>query len=64
MSLDDKILDLFAGGMAVRDITAQLGELYGVDISRDTISRVTDAVLEDVAEWLAAARTRLSDRLL
>jgi transposase-like protein len=42
--------------MAVRDIAAQLGELYGVDISRDTISRVTDAVLEDVAEWLAAAR--------
>jgi putative transposase len=47
--LDDKILGLYAGGMTVRDISAHLAELYGVDVGRDTISRVTDAVLEDVA---------------
>jgi len=41
--LDDKILGLYAGGMTVRDISTHLAELYGVDISRDTISRVTDA---------------------
>jgi putative transposase len=55
--LDDKILGLYAGGMTVRDISAHLAELYGVDIGRDTISRVTDAVLEDVAAW----RTRPLD---
>jgi putative transposase len=50
--LDDKILGLYAGGMSVRDIEDHLVELYGATaIGRDTISRVTDAVLEDVAAW-------------
>ena len=51
--LDDKILGLYAGGMSVRDIASHLQELYGVQIGRDTISRVTDAVLEDIAAWRA-----------
>jgi putative transposase len=55
--LDDKILGLYAGGMTVRDISAHLSELYGVAVGRDTISRVTDAVLEDVQAW----RTRPLD---
>src|SRR4051812_156995 len=49
--LDDRILGLYAGGMSVRDIEEHLGELYGVEIKRDTISRVTDAVLADVEAW-------------
>src|SRR3954454_19878528 len=49
--LDDKVLGLYAGGMTVRDISAHLAELYGLDVGRDTISRVTDAVLEDVVAW-------------
>jgi putative transposase len=49
--LDERVLDLYAGGMSVRDIAAHLQGLYGVQIGRDTISRVTDAVLEDVAAW-------------
>ena len=49
--LDERVLDLYAGGMSVRDIAAHLQGLYGVEIGRDTISRVTDAVLEDVAAW-------------
>jgi putative transposase len=49
--LDDKILAMYAGDMTVREIEAQLAELYGVQIGRDTISRVTDAVLEDVQAW-------------
>jgi putative transposase len=49
--LDDRVLDLYAGGMTVRDIEAHLQGLYGVQIGRDTISRVTDAVLDDVAAW-------------
>src|SRR4051794_11231955 len=55
--LDDKILGLYAGGMTVRDISGHLSELYGTEIGRDTISRVTDAVLEDVQAW----RTRPLD---
>jgi putative transposase len=49
--LDEKILGLYAGGMTVRDIAAHLSELYGVQVGRDTISRVTDAILEDVEAW-------------
>ena len=55
--LDEKILGLYAGGMSVRDIEGHLRDLYGVQIGRDTISRVTDAVLEDVPAW----RTRPLD---
>jgi putative transposase len=55
--LDEKILALYAGGMTVRDISAHLSELYGTEIGRDTISRITDAVLEDVQAW----RTRPVD---
>lgn len=49
--LDDQILSLYAKGMTVRDIHDHLSELYGTEISRDLISTITDAVLEDVAEW-------------
>src|SRR5215207_5037846 len=49
--LDDKILGLYAGGMSVRDIEAHLADLYDVEIKRDTISRVTDAVLADAEAW-------------
>jgi putative transposase len=49
--LDDKILGLYGGGMTVRDIQAHLAELYGLDIGRDQISRITDAVLEDIDAW-------------
>src|SRR3954464_427138 len=49
--LDDKILGLYAGGMGVRDIAAHLSELYGTEIGRARISRVPDAVREDIAAW-------------
>jgi len=39
--------------MSVRDIQAHLRELYGVEVGHDLISRVTDAVLDDVREWQA-----------
>src|SRR4051812_6433827 len=57
--LDEKILGLYAAGMAVRDISTHLSELYGTEIGRDTISRITDAVLEDITAW----RTRPLDRV-
>jgi putative transposase len=48
---DDKILALYSRGMSVRDIEAHLHEIYGVRVGRDLISRVTDAVVEDVRAW-------------
>jgi putative transposase len=49
--LDSQILALYAKGMTVRDIQDYLTELYGTEISRDLISTITDAVMEDVLEW-------------
>jgi len=57
--LDDQVLSLYARGMTVRDIQSHLSELYGTEISRDLISTMTDAVLEDVTEW----RNRPLDKL-
>ena len=48
---DDKILALYSRGVSTRDIEAHLAEIYGVAVGRDLISRVTDAVMEDVREW-------------
>ena len=49
--LDERILGLYAGGMSVRDIAQHLTDLYGTEIGRDAVSRVTDAVIEDVEAW-------------
>jgi putative transposase len=50
---DERIIGMYGRGMSVRDIQAHLRELYGVDVGHDLISRVTDAVLEDVRQWQA-----------
>jgi putative transposase len=48
---DDKIISLYGRGMTVGEIQGHLAELYGTDVSPDFISKVTDAVLEEVREW-------------
>ncbi|WP_415881137.1 IS256 family transposase [Leptolyngbya sp. Cla-17] len=48
---DDKILSLYARGMSTRDITAQLQDLYGVEVSAGLISNVTEAVEEERKVW-------------
>jgi putative transposase len=50
---DDKIVSMYARGMSTREIVGHLRELYGVEVSPDLISAVTDAVLEEVAAWQA-----------
>ena len=53
--LDEKIIAMYARGMSVRDIRSHLEELYGLEVSPDLISRVTDAVLDEVKEWRSRA---------
>ena len=48
---DAKIVSMYARGMTVREIRGHLEELYGIEVSPDLISAVTDAVLDEVAEW-------------
>jgi transposase-like protein len=49
--LEEKILGLYAKGVSTRDIQDTLTELYGVDVSPSTISKVTDKVWEMVEAW-------------
>ena len=50
-SMGDKILSLYAKGMTTRDIVATFKEMYDAEVSPTLISKVTDAVLDDVIEW-------------
>jgi putative transposase len=49
--LDSMIVSLYAGGMTIRDIEHHLATTIGTEISRETISKITDSVLEEVLEW-------------
>ena len=49
--LSDIIISLYAGGMTVRDICHHLHRVYGTELSPDTVSTVTDSVLEEVKTW-------------
>jgi putative transposase len=50
---NERIIALYARGMTTRDIRAHLREIYDVEVSPDLISRVTDAITEELAEWQA-----------
>ena len=49
--LDDMIISLYAGGMTVRDIEHHLVSTIGTEISRETISKITDEVADEVLAW-------------
>jgi putative transposase len=49
--LDDMVISLYAHGMPVRDITHHLDQVYGTALSAETVSRITDQVLEEVRGW-------------
>lgn len=49
--LDEKIIGLYATGMSDREISRQLEDIYGVDISPSLISDVTNAVMDEVTTW-------------
>ncbi|WP_372460272.1 IS256 family transposase [Nocardia coffeae] len=51
VGFNEQILSLYARGMSVRDIRAHLHQMYGVEVSGDVISRVTDAVTEEITIW-------------
>lgn len=50
-SMDDKVLSLYARGMTTRDIVDAFQEMYGADISSTLVSKITNAVIEEVTEW-------------
>ena len=49
--MEDKILSMYAKGMSQRDIAETIEEIYGFELSHETISNITDRVLDQVDEW-------------
>ena len=49
--MEEKILSMYAKGMTTGDIESHMRELYDIDISDSTISRITDKILPIVKEW-------------
>ncbi|HEU5129579.1 MAG TPA: IS256 family transposase [Glycomyces sp.] len=56
---DEAVVSLYAKGLTTGEIQAHLAEIYGAEVSRDTISKVTDAVAAELDEW----RTRPLDQV-
>lgn len=50
-NLEDKVLGMYARGMSTRDIVAQLQEVYGTELSADSISRITDKIVPLIDSW-------------
>jgi putative transposase len=51
--VDAMVISLCAKGLTTGEISAHLAEVYGTDVSRETISKITDAVIDDMTAWLA-----------
>ena len=49
--IEDKVLSMYARGMSQRDIAETIEEIYGFEMSSETISKITDKVLDQVEEW-------------
>ena len=49
--IQDKVLSIYAKGMSQRDIADTIEDIYGFEISNETISEITDSVLEQLEEW-------------
>ena len=51
VGFDEKVIALYARGLTVREIQGHLAEIYGTEVSPELISKITDAVLDDVKAW-------------
>ena len=49
--IEEKIISLYAHGMSTRDIHDQIKEIYGIEVSADMVSKITDKILPEIKEW-------------
>jgi len=49
--LDEKIIALYSRGMSTRDIHDQIKDMYGIEVSAEMVSKITDKILPDIKEW-------------
>src|SRR3954452_21047600 len=51
--VDEVVLSLYAKGLTTGEISAHFAEIYGASVSKETISRITDKVIEEMTQWAA-----------
>lgn len=51
--VDEIVLSLYANGLTTGEISAHFAQIYGASVSKETISRITDKVIEEMNEWSA-----------
>jgi putative transposase len=49
--VDEMVISLVAKGLTTGEVQAHMAEVYGADVSRDTVSRITDRILEEMSDW-------------
>jgi putative transposase len=57
--VDQMVISLTAKGLTTGEVQAHLAEVYGTDVSRETISKITDAVLGEMSEWMTRPLERV-----
>lgn len=50
-SIEDKVISLYARGLSTWDIHDQLQDLYGIELSAEMVSKITDRILPEIKEW-------------
>ena len=60
--IDQIVLSLTAKGLTTGEIAAHFDDVYGATVSKDTISRITDKVVEEMAEWCISVLTEIKNR--
>ncbi len=49
--IEEKVISLYARGMSTRDIHDQLKDIYGIELSAEMVSKITDRIIPDIKEW-------------
>ncbi len=49
--IEEQIISLYARGMSTRDIHDQLKDIYGIEVSAEMVSRITDKIIPEIKEW-------------
>jgi putative transposase len=62
--VDEVVLSLYAKGLTTGEISAHFAEIYGASVSKETISRITDKLIEEMNDWaVPPARLHLRGRV-
>lgn len=49
--IEEKVISLYARGMSTRDIHEQIKDLYGIEVSAEMVSKITDRIIPEIKEW-------------